>query len=77
MLYAVPKTQPANTLQNRVKQRLRATRQSDILQCPNCEGRELMETVTGVALVNGKPKGGARTMVCAACHREGRRVVVA
>jgi hypothetical protein len=47
-----------------------------MLQCPRCGGRETIETRTGVMLVDGKPRGGTKSLICAACHRGGQRVVI-
>ena len=48
-----------------------------MLCCPKCEGREVIETKTGVLRKNGKPYGGTKQLICAACQRKGERVVIA
>ena len=77
MLHVVPKRDKPDTPVTRSRKRLAATRVDYMAQCPRCEGREVMETRIGVLLVNGKPQGGTKLLVCAACHRKGERVVVA
>lgn len=76
-LYVVETKPPAETPAAAVRKRLKATRQPAILQCTRCEGREMLETVTGAGLINGKLQGGSRAILCATCHRNGERVVVA
>lgn len=49
-----------------VKKRLRAKRQRNLPQCPDCSGRE-----TIVASI-----GNVRNKICVACLMQGRRVVV-
>ncbi len=48
----------------------------DVLECPRCAGRELVELVSGVRLKGGKPTSAASTFVCAACWLRGQRVTV-
>lgn len=49
----------------------------DVIQCPRCGGRETIETLIGaMRRPNGSSYGGTRAMICAACHRNGDRVVV-
>jgi DNA-directed RNA polymerase subunit RPC12/RpoP len=49
----------------------------DMIQCPRCGGREVIETRIGILRrPNGSSYGGTRAMICAACHRNGERVVV-
>ena len=73
----VPKGPPPDTAQSRLAKRLLAVAAPDVLQCPRCGCREMIETVTGATLVRGRLKGGARAVVCAGCHLKGERVVVA
>lgn len=60
----------------------RAARASDpkpaaMLQCARCGGREVIETRVGVMYVDGKARGGTKSLLCADCHRKGERVVLA
>lgn len=48
-----------------------------MLQCPRCKGREVIETKTGVEVVDGKARGGTVALICAQCHRNGERVMLA
>jgi len=54
-----------------------AAKPADMVQCPRCGGREVMETVIGASLVGGKLKGGTRQVVCVGCMLKGERVVLA
>jgi hypothetical protein len=48
-----------------------------LLECQRCHGREVFETKIGVALIDGKPRGGTKVLCCAQCQRKGERVVLA
>jgi hypothetical protein len=49
----------------------------DVIQCPRCGGRETIETRIGVMRrPNGTTHGGTKALICAACHRNGERIVV-
>jgi hypothetical protein len=47
-----------------------------LLQCRRCGGRETIESKTGVMVVNGKARGGTKSILCAGCHRKGERIVL-
>lgn len=64
---------PAEQVRQRAK---RAPKPAEMLQC-RCGCRELIETRAGVLFQDGKAKGGTRQLLCAACWRNGNRVVVA
>ena len=60
-----------------IKSRVRAaSKPADMLQCPRCNGREVVETVLGAMLVAGKLKGGTKQIVCVGCMVKGERVVL-
>lgn len=72
-LTIVPPSQPSEA--EKARQRLRkATKPAEMLQCPRCAGREVLEVRSGVLLKNGRASGGTKTLCCAACHRQGERV---
>jgi len=48
-----------------------------MIQCHRCGGREVIEAKVGMVLKNGRPQGGTKTILCATCHRQGDRVVLA
>ena len=74
-LYLVKPTEPSKA--EKVRQRVkRAPKPAAMLQC-RCGCRELIETRTGVEYVNGRPRGGTKTLICAACMMKGQRVIVA
>ena len=54
----------------------RASKPADMLQCPRCHGREVVETILGAMLVAGKLKGGTKQIVCVGCLLKGERVVL-
>lgn len=61
----------------RVRQKLRAqVRPACMLQCHRCGCRELIATVTGAEYINGRARGGVKSLLCAGCNRKGERVVV-
>jgi hypothetical protein len=61
----------------KVRQRVKAApKPGAVLQC-RCGSREMIETKTGVLLIGGKPTGGTKQYICAACLMNGERVVVA
>lgn len=55
----------------------KATKPAEMVQCPRCTGREVIETVIGGILQGGKLKGGTRQIVCVGCLLKGERVVLA
>jgi hypothetical protein len=74
-LKIVPVTAP--TPVEKVRQRVKsAPKPASMLQC-RCGSREMIETKTGVLFKDGKPTGGTKQMICAACMLKGERVVVA
>lgn len=67
----------APTPVEKVRQRVKSAPKPDaMLQC-RCGSREIIETKTGVLLIGGKPTGGTKQYICAACLMKGERVVVA
>jgi len=61
----------------KVRMRIGSTpRTPSMLQC-RCGGREVLVTLTGVLLKDGKPSGGTRQLLCASCFTKGERVVLA
>ncbi len=76
MLSIVPKAPEPDTPVTRSRKRMKATRVEHMVQCPRCNGREVIQTRMGVVRVNGKPQGGVSALICAHCHRNGERVEV-
>lgn len=60
----------------RVRKRVRKTAVPLIVQCHRCGGREVIETKIGVVMKDGKPSGGTKQLLCAACFMKGERVVI-
>lgn len=74
MLHIVPPIpKPAEPANNRAK---RASKPADMVQCPRCGGREVIETVLGAMVQARKLKGGTRQIVCFGCMLNGQRVVL-
>jgi hypothetical protein len=74
----IPGTPPPDTPKQRVINRLKAIeRPPEILECPRCAGREVLELRSGVTHKDGKISGGIKTVVCATCFLKGERVVLA
>lgn len=61
---------------NPVRERLRATKPAEMLQCHRCGGREVIETRIGMTFRAGKASGGTRVRLCANCYMNGERVVL-
>lgn len=77
-LHVVNGTPASDTPAEQVKKRLRAApRPAELLQCPRCGGREVIETKVGVLRQAGKTKGGTKQHLCAGCLMRGDRVVIA
>ena len=62
-------------------ERLRLKRRADpkpptMLQC-RCGSRDVLQVKTGVLMSAGKPTGGTRQLLCAACYMTGKRIVLA
>lgn len=76
-LHVIPGTAPADTPAERVRQRIKAMpKPSILLQCRRCGGREFLETKVGVEFVEGRTRGGTKTLLCALCLLKGERVVI-
>lgn len=73
----IPGTPPPDTPKQRVIDRLKAHKDPEILECPRCAGREVLELRSGVTHQQGKITGGIKTVVCATCFLKGERVVLA
>jgi hypothetical protein len=74
----IPGSKSSDTPKQRVIDRLRAgEKHAEILECPRCDGREVLELRSGAALFDGKVSGGMKTVVCAACFMKGERIVLA
>ena len=48
-----------------------------LLRCHRCGGSSVIEVKTGMVVKNGKPQGGTKQILCAACFVKGERVVLA
>lgn len=59
------------------KRTVPARRGDAILQCPRCKSREVFVTVVGSCIQSGAIRGGTKSYLCAACGRNGQRVVLA
>lgn len=70
-------TPPPDSPAERVRARLRKTATPDVLQCPRCAGREVIELRSGVTMKDGRTSGGYRRLACAACWLKGERIIIA
>lgn len=73
-LKLVPET-PAPPLE-KLRQRIKAHKPPEMLQC-RCGCRDMIEIKTGVLFKDGKPNGGTKQLLCAACFQKGERRVIA
>lgn len=70
-------TPPPDTPKERSRARLRKQpKPAGILRCHRCTGTALIEVKLGVELVNHKPRGGTKQLVCAVCLAQGEHVTV-
>ena len=77
-LYVIQGTKPPDTPAQKVRNRIKALpKPASMIQCHRCGGREVIETKIGVMFKNGCPSGGTKNLICATCHRNGERVVLA
>lgn len=76
-LTIIPKTEPIDGPVERSRKRVKAMDvPAQMIQCPRCGGRELIETRIGVLLKRGRATGGTKCLLCAICLLKGERVVV-
>jgi hypothetical protein len=76
-LHVVPDTPKPDDLKTQARDRIkRMPKPKDMLQCPRCGGRELIEARTGVMYQNGRTSGGTKQLLCSLCMVRGERVVV-
>lgn len=68
-----PIPKPDEVPNNRHK---KASKPPEMVQCPRCSGREVIETVIGGMLQGGKLKGVTRQIVCVGCVMKGERIVL-
>lgn len=77
-LYVIAGSKPEDTPKQRVRSAIKAMpKPATMIQCFRCGGREVIQTKTGVLMRGGKPVGGTKALICAQCHRDGERVVLA
>lgn len=77
-LTVIDGTPAPDTPAERVRKRVRAAdKPAAMIQCHRCGGREVIEAKVGMVIKNGRPQGGTKTILCATCHRQGDRVVLA
>lgn len=73
-LSIVPKTAaPESEIR---RQRLKASKPAALIEC-RCGCREVIETKSSVLLKDGRPQGGTKQMLCAACFAKGERIILA
>jgi MinD superfamily P-loop ATPase len=60
----------------RRRQRLKESKPAALIEC-RCGCREVIETKSSVLLKDGRPQGGVKQLICAACFAKGERVVLA
>lgn len=75
MLHIVPPIPKPDDGPN--SRRKRAAKPPELLHCPRCSGREVIETVIGGSVQAGKLKGGTRQIICVGCLLKGERIVLA
>jgi transcription elongation factor Elf1 len=73
-LHLIPSPPPSERKNSRAR---KATKPPEMLQCPRCDGREVIVTTIGVLMQRGKLKGGTEQVLCALCLMRGERVVLA
>lgn len=77
-LHVITGTPPPDTPKQRVIDRLKKrAKPANMIQCPRCGGREVLVTLLGAMLKDGKLVGGTKQIVCGHCYMNGERVVLA
>lgn len=76
-LHVIQGAAPAETPANKAYRKAAKVAPGALLECHRCGGHEVIETKIGMRIRDGKPYGGTKTYLCAACHRKGERVVLA
>lgn len=77
-LTVIQGTPAPDTPVERVRKRVRAAgKPPSMIQCHRCGGREVIEAKVGMVMKNGRASGGTKSILCATCHRNGERVVLA
>lgn len=75
--HVIDGTQAPDTPAEQVRKRVRAMPKPDeLLQCPRCGGREVIETKIGAVRKNGKASGGTKSILCVACFLNGHRIAL-
>jgi hypothetical protein len=75
-LVPLPEPEPESPGKAIRRRLVRAAKDAGMVTCPRCAGIEALETRVGVRLINGKPRGGTKVLICATCQRKGERVVI-
>lgn len=73
-LHLIPKPAPPVARKSRVK---KVGAPPDMIQCPRCDGREVIVTLIGATRAGTRIKGGTQQVLCAGCLMRGERVVLA
>lgn len=71
-----PAAQPEPSPREQVAKRIAAKTPGYLLKCPRCAGMELIETITGVEVRDGKHCRGTKVKLCLSCFMQGQRVEV-
>jgi len=72
-LSIVPKTTAPES--ERRRQRLKESKPAALIEC-RCGCCEVIEIKSSVLLKDGRPQGGVKQLICAACFAKGERVVL-
>ena len=77
-IHILPGKPAPDTPKDQLRKRLKAHPKPDaMVSCHRCSGREVIQAKIGMVLRNGKMVGGTKVYLCANCHRNGERVVLA
>ena len=71
-----PAPPPEEDGRKKAAKRITAPRPAEMLECPRCKGREVVPSVIGLMLINGRPRGGTKQYLCVTCLLKGERVVI-
>lgn len=76
-LHIVQGSPPPDTPAEKLRRKIRARpKPPEMLQCPRCGSREIVQVKIGMYFKNGKAIGGTPQWLCATCQRNGERVVI-
>lgn len=66
----------AITPAEQIRQRIKKIKPPAMIEC-RCGSRQVLQVKSGVLIKDGKPSGGTKQLLCAACFAKGDLVILA